>query len=78
MKANVERKGERKQSFGEKQSRLAKVGGVKLKAISNSVDRDGAPPEIKRLVLNAEIPIALRLNSLYESRRKKNWPAKGS
>ena len=30
MKADVERKGERKQSFGEKQARLAKVEGVKL------------------------------------------------
>ena len=31
MKANVEQKGERKQMFEEKQSRLAKVKGVKLK-----------------------------------------------
>ena len=31
MKANNEHKGERKQEFGEKQARLAKVDGVKLK-----------------------------------------------
>ena len=30
MKANIEHKGERKQSFEEKQARLAEVGGIKL------------------------------------------------
>ena len=48
-----------------------KTEGIRLKAISNIGDRYGVQPEIRRLVSNAEIPIALRGNVIFGSRRKK-------
>ena len=44
--------------------------------IPNSGDRGGAPPEIKRLVSNSDIPIPLRLNAIFGSSSKENDPAK--
>ena len=76
LKPNVEKNEKRGQSFDGRQARLAKVGGVKLKAIPNKGDRVGVAPEIKQIASVAVIQIALMRNAQYGSKRKKSGRTK--
>ena len=64
--------GESKTHFEGKQTRLAKMEGLELKGDFEQRRSGWNHPEIKRLVLSADIQIASRRNVQYGSKRKKN------
>ena len=71
MKENIEQKGETKQSFEEKQARLAKVGGINWIGDFEHRRSGWSASRNKAACLNAEIPITLRRNVLFGLKKKK-------